>query len=251
MAEKETKVETDEDANTEGLDPGLHVEDGIDTASVFAEDDKFTQENFEEIKARTMHNMIEDVSSGQKLLFLTNAQANLLASPENIPKLMGPTGLDPKHDPKLLIVLQWDGDSRRHFSTFPQNGAFPTKEMRQNGPFETADEGRAAETRLDNFMREVLIPLAVQTNAVILCDAVHQFELSASFLRMVSVQRASFGATVRVQRPRLALPASWVARLASPARSLVDCSLTVIDTTRAAAPLHHHLNDRRDPLLLH
>ena len=57
--------------------------------------------------------------------------------------------------------------------------------------------------------------------------------------------------TRRVQRPRLALPASWVARLASPARSLVDGSLTVIDTTRAAAPLHHHLNDRRDPLLLH
>lgn len=219
MAEKETKVETTEDAKSEGLDPGLHLEDGIDTASVFAEDDKFTQEHYEEIKARTMFNMVEEVSSGkQKLLFLTNAQADLLANPENIPKLMG--SLELGVDPKLLIVLQWDGDSRRHYATFSQDRSFPTKETRQNGSFETADEGRAAETRLDNFMREVLIPLAVQTNAVILCDAVHDFELSASFLRMVSVQRASFGAKVRVSSGR-ALPCQPLGRLASPEPSSI------------------------------
>ena len=69
--------------------PLLHEEmkkDGIDSASVL-EDDKLTEERYEEIKARTMFSMLEDIDGGkQSLLFLTNKQAELLASPESLAK---------------------------------------------------------------------------------------------------------------------------------------------------------------------
>ena len=54
----------------------------------------------------------------QRLLFLTNAQAELLASgPENLAKLVN--ALEMTHEPKLLIVLQCDGQMRRALATSP------------------------------------------------------------------------------------------------------------------------------------
>ena len=53
--------------------PALHEEmraEGLDSASVL-EDDQFTQERYEEIKARTMFDMVEPVGDNQSLLFLT------------------------------------------------------------------------------------------------------------------------------------------------------------------------------------
>ena len=73
-----------------------------------------------------------------------------------------------------------------------QTDAFPGVFL-SRPPFLSTAEERAAEESIDVFMTEVLIPLAVRTNALVICDAVKQFELSSSFLRMVAVQRAKFG----------------------------------------------------------
>lgn len=187
----------------------------METASVL-EDEKLTHELYDEIKARTMFEMIEQIDGGkQSLLFLTNKQAELIASQENVAKLFIALGVDGHvhSKPKLLIVLQWDGRFRAHIQAAgPGNTSYNAHE-RTNGPFLNGDDARTAESRLDQFMLDVLIPLAVRTNAIVICDAVkvqctphvttttpttfshhtsQEFELSASFLRMVAVQRASF-----------------------------------------------------------
>ena len=145
------------------------------------EDDKLTEELYEEIKARTMFNMIEEIDAGadagkQSLLFLTNRQAELLASPENVAKLFNTLEVDGHvyGKPKLLIVLQWDGMFRSQLqAAAPGNYAyFYNAHERTNGPFLNGDDARAAESRLDQFMLDVLIPLAVRTNAIVICDAV-------------------------------------------------------------------------------
>ena len=68
--------------------PALHEEmreNGMDTASVL-ENDKLTEELYEEIKARTMFKMIDKVDGGkQSLLFLTNKQAELLRARRTSP----------------------------------------------------------------------------------------------------------------------------------------------------------------------
>ena len=177
----------------------------------------------------------------QQLLFLTNDQADILAHPDNIAKLISsfevlrrtppcptaprrappcppchaapnrapphptvPRRTPPCHaaprratpqfnlTPKLLIILQWDGEFRTHQSAAGPGNADNSAINRAQGAFLTIEAARLAETQLDHFMLDVLIPLAVQTNAMVICDAVRDFELSASFLRMVAVQRASF-----------------------------------------------------------
>ena len=80
------------------------------------EDEKFTQERYEEIQAKTMWEMTDDVNDGkQRLLFLTNKQAEVLAQPDNISKLMK-NGFEFNEPPKLLIDLQWDGNFRRQIA---------------------------------------------------------------------------------------------------------------------------------------
>ena len=123
-------------------------------------------------------------------LFLTNHQAELLAQPDNVAKLFN--ALDIRVPPKLLIVLQWDGHFRRQMATAATSNRVVSTHERKNGAFVNGEASQDAEAGLDRFMAEVLIPLAVQTNAIVICDAVSQFELSASFMRMVAVQRASF-----------------------------------------------------------
>lgn len=172
----ETKA-AERDAGLEIKPPlALHEEmraEGMDSASVL-EDDQFTQERYEEIKARTMFNMIEEIDAGkQSLLFLTNKQAELLASPENVAKLVSTLEVNGHVNgkPKLLIVLQWDGNFRAQLAATAPGGLCSAHE-RTNGAFLNGDDARAAESRLDRFMLEVLIPLAVQTNAMVICDAV-------------------------------------------------------------------------------
>ena len=117
-------------------------------------------------------------------------QAEILSQPDNIGKLVAE--LKTEHEPKLLIVLQWTGNFRGMLSSQgPKNTDF-TKYEHENGCFLSKDEAQAAQTRLDAFMREVLIPIAVETNAVVVCDAVREIELSASFLRQVALQRPRF-----------------------------------------------------------
>ena len=61
-------------------------------------------------------------------------------------------------------------------------------------PFLTPEEERAAEKRIEGFMADVVIPLAAQTNAIVICSATPNVcILSASLTRMYQVERAKWG----------------------------------------------------------
>ena len=130
--------------------PALNKENGMETASVL-EDDKLTQDLYEEIKARTMFNMIEEIDAGkQNLLFLTNKQEELLASPENVGKLFNALEVDGHvyGKPKLLIVLQWDGRFRTQLQAAgPGNFYSYNVHERTNGPFVNTATTRALLSR--------------------------------------------------------------------------------------------------------
>jgi len=159
----------------------------MDAASLWTDaEEDITQERFEEIKARTMFEMVEEVNGGaQKLLFLTNAQADLLASSDaNIKKMLGALELPPA---KLLIVLGNDMNlGQAFFRSTHKDSPSMTK------AFATPGEWRDAEANLDRFMLEVVLPVAIQTNAIIVCSAIQEMALSAAFLRMASLEQSKF-----------------------------------------------------------
>jgi hypothetical protein len=65
--------------------------------------------------------------------------------------------------------------------------------VRATAPFESSEEERAAEMRLDLFMSDILIPLAAQTRAVVICCAIPNLcILSASFTRMFNAVKAKW-----------------------------------------------------------
>ena len=69
--------------------PTLMEEEGFNDGASVLEDATISQERYEEIQAKTMWEMTDDVNDGkQTLLFLTNKQAELLAQPDNIGKLL-------------------------------------------------------------------------------------------------------------------------------------------------------------------
>ena len=73
-------------------------------------EEKKLQAEFDEIKALTMHNMIEPVLGGKKLLFLTGEQADLLAgNPSSLDKMMLEFGIK---RPQLVINLLESGGFR-------------------------------------------------------------------------------------------------------------------------------------------
>ena len=69
----------------------------------FAEDEENSREEMQIIKAKTMYNMVEDIDDGKcKLLFLTNPQAELIASsPESVQRM-----LDVLEVPKPSLVIE-------------------------------------------------------------------------------------------------------------------------------------------------
>ena len=158
-----------------------------------------TQEELNNIKARTMHNMVEELSGNKKLLFLTNSQAATLASSgETIQKMLDSLDL-PK--PKLVINLLMSLGSTEYCKIKKESWEGARCEdgnlgmIHGRGPFKDAEEDRKAMSKLDRFMQDVLIPLAADTNAVIICCAVPQLcALTRSILRMVGLIRPKWGA---------------------------------------------------------
>ena len=162
--------------------------------------EKERQEELEEVRAMTMHGMIEDLQVGGKqkrLLFLTQKQAEKIAS--------SATSLDTmleKFDygrPQLVINLLESGGFGEWTRQRPQDAWNKLNERWAPGvkeghpPFLTPQDERAAEYRIDLFMSDILIPLAAETNAVIICCAIPtQCILSASFTRMFQAVKAKW-----------------------------------------------------------
>ena len=173
--------------------PPQDPSDEMTEVSAFNEEDDLSKEQLQMIKARTMYQMVEEFDdSRRQLLFLTNPQADLIASsPARIQMMLDVLEM-PK--PSLVINLIFSFGFKK--ATQLQSGWDPIKLGVRHGqpPFLSQAEERAAEARIDVFMADVLIPLAARTSAVVLCDAVDGgCILSTSFKRMTSVARAQWG----------------------------------------------------------
>jgi hypothetical protein len=141
-----------------------------------------------------MFGMVDDIDGGKKVLFLTNDQADLLASSgESLDRMLsilelpgfgGGSASASKHAsrgnahaPKLVINLM-----RAHGfgNQLNDSRAVDEKDFKRVRPsFLSEEDEKQAEERIDCFMSEVLIPLAERTNAVLLVNA---FDCIASWL---------------------------------------------------------------------
>ena len=146
-----------------------------------------------------MFQMVEELEidasdGGRKLLFLTNPQAELIASSRgSLQKMLDALEL-PK--PKLVINFLMSLGFRQHVTAFPGllGGIGGDAGICDSRPaFQNAEDEHATMRRIDRFMSETLIPLAAQTSAIVLCSAtLSDCVLSASFTRMYAVHRAKW-----------------------------------------------------------
>lgn len=171
-----------------------------EVASTWAdEEDQLSREKLQMIKARTMYEMVEEIEMPGgpcKFLFLTNVQADLLASSEDSLQKM----LDALEVPKPQLVISllhspgFEGEvNLRGPGGVDEGAAAQMAGMVSNrAPFLTPEDERAAEQRIDGFMADVLIPLAAQTNAVVITSPFPHSILTLSLMRMYSVQRSKW-----------------------------------------------------------
>ena len=148
-----------------------------------------------------MHNMVEDLDNGRKLLFLTNKQAELIASePDALKKMLD--ALEVVKPGLVIDLIKSPGFVE--FTTLSDPIGIEFQRLAGDlagvvhgcGPFNTPGEEREVYRRLDDFMSKTLIPLAASNNAVVLCAAVQSdCVLTASFTRMYAVQRERWGNT--------------------------------------------------------
>ena len=153
------------------------------------------------IKAKTMFNMVEELTNGRKLLFLTNHQAELIATDNDALQKMldalevGKPGLviDLIKSPGFVEFTTLSDPIGVEFQRLGELAGI----VHGYGPFNTSREERDVSRRLDEFMSDILIPLAASNNAVVLCAAVQSdCVLTASFTRMYAVQRSRWGNTL-------------------------------------------------------
>ena len=159
------------------------------------------------IKAKTMYNMVEEFGSdrSKKLLFLTSAQANLIASkPDTLDKMLEVLDVG---KPQLVInLLNSNGSAgwlekvrpphllQKMHCLGPGIDRWAAGAVGGRSPFLSPQDERSAERRLDVFMADVLIPLAARTNAIVLACALRtECMLTDSFTRMYSVLKSQWG----------------------------------------------------------
>ena len=169
-----------------------------DNASLVGAEEDISHEQLQMIKARTMFQMTEeiadDATGGRKrLLFLTNSQADFLASSgASLQKMLDALEI-PK--PKPIINLL----SSQGFTDYCTSGSIEEAGLVPGrGPFLTLDDEISAIDKLDHFMASVILPLAAQTQAIIISNACPaDCVLSSSLTRMlselVSVHRSKWG----------------------------------------------------------
>jgi hypothetical protein len=171
-----------------------------DNASLAGPEEDISQEQLQMIKARTMFQMTEeifdDTGGGRKrLLFLTNSQAEFLAgSSSSLQKMLEALEI-PR--PKLIINLlssQGFTDYCKNMGAMEDLGKEETGLVPGRGSFLALDDEISAIEKLDHFMASVILPLAAQTQAIIICNACpNNCMLSSSLTRMLSVHRSKWG----------------------------------------------------------
>ena len=144
-------------------------------------------EQLQMIKARTMFEMVEEVTTGssmpRKLIFLTNQQADLISSSStSMQRLLDILDLT---KPKLVINLMRSIGFKKYTQSFGDwpaltrrdgigtgSNTVPLGILPGRAPFLSYDDEMDAVKQIDRFMAEVLIPLAAATNAIIICEAI-------------------------------------------------------------------------------
>ena len=141
-------------------------------------------ESLNEIKARTMYRMVEEIVVGgtkYKLLFLTNRQAQLLSTLEgSIKRVFDAFEIK---TPKLVLNLIASQGVPSEFSGF---GNMPI------GPYATKDEMYRNDEFLVEFMRRVVVPMAIETNAIVLVEACGWCRLAVAFGKAVHELKAKW-----------------------------------------------------------
>eukprot|EP00966_Prymnesium_polylepis_P045455 1052735-Prymnesium_polylepis.1 len=146
----------------------------VETASTFQDEEEYDRQKMQIIKARTMYEMVEEIHMPTglcKLLFLTGPQADLLASSnDSLQKMLDALEVPaPKLVINLLASQGFDEYVSSHGTGLQKDAAKGEAGMVYGrSAFLTMDEERIAEERIDQFMSTVLIPLAAQTNAVVI-----------------------------------------------------------------------------------
>jgi hypothetical protein len=175
-----------------------------DCHSTVGEEEDISREQLQMIKARTMFQMTEEIAEdgygGRKqLLFLTNSQAALLAgSGASLQKILDALEI-PK--PKLVInLLTSQGFTDFCAAAAVEDLAADVEDaglVHGRGSFLTPEDECVALDKLDHFMADVILPMAVQTEAIIICNAIPSVcVLSGSLTRMMSVYRSNWGRVV-------------------------------------------------------
>ena len=131
-----------------------------------------------EIRVRTMFNLVEDVhtsADSSRLLYLTNMQAQMFST-ETVPKMLQAFDV---HNPSLVIQLMGSAGPEK-LDTLPTEMTqaeranyhdFETHSVTGSShSYLTEEERTGASRRLTTFFKEVLLPLAAETNAIIICN---------------------------------------------------------------------------------
>ena len=175
----------------------------VEEEGLGAEEDSesLSEEKLRLIKARTMYQTVEVIPSSagfRRLIFLTNAQASDIAgSDESVRKLLDALELG---EPKLVInLIESQGFSEYVDARESWEGGMDGEDVgmvRGAGSAfgVTSKAEREALDRLDAFMADTLIPLAVKTNAVVIAAGTPQScALARSLLRMTGLMRGKWG----------------------------------------------------------
>lgn len=164
-------------------------------STIHAPEEVVSAEQLQLIKARTMYQMVEEIDGGsslgkRRIIFLTNAQADLIATQPNsigIRRLVQALEIP---QPKLIINIISSWGFSEFSSVCPPWEGGGSKDWNLGiahlrSPFVNAEDERIARERIDAFILDIIIPLAAKTNAVVVCEAVKQ-ERSPPFWFMLN-----------------------------------------------------------------
>lgn len=161
----------------------MSIDDGMTSAF------EYDLEKLQVMKAKTMYEMVEEIDVGKgpiKVLFLTNPQAESIgSSPQTLRKLLEAFEIPA---PKLVINLMPPSLGLRAWLDLYEETDFQFSDgmspdlFHNKPPFRSFDEKRQTLASLETFMSDIILPLAVATQAIILADALEsECALSTAF----------------------------------------------------------------------
>ena len=164
--------------------------------------DTYETKIIDEMKVQTMYKMIEEITIKtdlghkvmKKLLYLTNEQA-LMFDEKAVSKLLEEVDIG---DPKFVIIFEpgVNVQSQMRISN-PVQGSSIWEKFKRDGRFQSElneYDSRITESQVVSFMRNVVLPIAIETKAVILVQAENACFLSAAFTLVAASEQARLGA---------------------------------------------------------